>query len=252
MIREGEEPQPRREHDPENVLPDSRTLVHPNRGIRPVRVGGRLGNPPVPIRDFQAIHRNGRQLPQISERENESHDGYLTGTGAHDRQRALGTSNFAQRKFDPSFRIFLENLQRTLLTKFNTVESAIKNLLQEVDSVKKLVTDGMLGRNACSSSGLRKKSKRSSNFTTKWAFKDLVEQENATLGAQVEFVFGSSLLSETLTGCVCNFMEYTWSLGINLAHTHLAMAAFLYGHNKTARKKAFESGLALVYCDSGM
>ena len=151
--REVDEPQPRREHDPEMFLPDSQTLVHPNREILPIRGGGRPGNTPVPIRDFQAIHRNGRQLPQISERENEGHDGYLTRNGAHDCQRVPGTSNIAQRKFDPSFRIFLENLQRTLLTKFNTVESAIKNLRQGFDSVKKLVTDGMLGRKAGSSSG---------------------------------------------------------------------------------------------------
>ena len=172
MTRDGEEPQPRLEQDPEIFLPGPRTPVPSNRDNLLIRGGGFRRNSTVPIRDFQAIQRNGRQ-PQIGERENETPGGHLTCTSVLDRRRVLGTSNIAQRKSDPSFKIFLENLQRTLLTKFNTVESAIKNLRHEVDSVKQLVTDGMLGMKAGSSSGLRKKSKRSSNCTSNGLSKTL-------------------------------------------------------------------------------
>lgn len=112
-----------------------------------------------------------------------------------------------------------------------------------------IVTDGMLGMKAGSGFGLQKKSQGSSRFTSKWAFRDMVEQENATLGMQVDFMFGSRSLSETLASCVCHLMEYTWSLGNNQAHTHLDMAAFLDGHNTTATNKESECGIALVHFD---
>lgn len=56
-------------------------------------------------------------------------------------------------------------------------------------------------------------------------------------------------MSQVLSNVSCYFMEYTWSLGCTLAHTHLAMSAFLYGHQKRCTKKELEAGLPRVHCD---
>lgn len=167
MIRQDEEIQSGPEQDPEICLSDSQTPVHPNRRNVSVREEGRPGNSPVPIIDFQAMRRNGRQLRQISERESENPATYLNRTGFKDGQRSYKTFNVAQNTADLSFRISLENFQINLLTKFNTVECAIKNLRQHVDYVQKLITDGMLRMKAGLGSGLQKKSQRSSRFTSK-------------------------------------------------------------------------------------
>ena len=61
--------------------------------------------------------------------------------------------------------------------------------------------------------------------------------ENSTLKSQVENVFRMSLMSQVMAEYSCYFMEYAWSMGSTVAHTHLAVAASLYGHQKTRQRR---------------
>ena len=70
---------------------------------------------------------------------------------------------------------------------------------------------------------------------------------NPTLKSQVENVFRMSLMLQVMAESSCYFMEYAWSMGSTLGHMHLAMAAFLYGNQKTRQRKTLsQAPLAFI------
>ena len=125
----------------------------------------------------------------------------------------------------------------------------MKGVQRELESVKNALTIINADIGARSNTLLKVSSKRTASTSSKWTFKDVVDMENQTLKSQVENVFRMSLMSQVMAEFSCYFMEYSWSMGSTLAHTHFAMVAFLYGHQKNATKKDFKSGPARVHCD---
>lgn len=166
---------------------------------------------------------------------------------ARAQRRFSSTPPGAQLGGDSTVRFFLENMQKTLLMRMDSFEATVKHFQKDLETVR----NGMnsLVMNSGTSLVSRSKSKRISKAFTKWSFKDMVDAENRTLKSQVESAFDISLMSEVLSDFICHFMEYAWSRGVTLAHTHLAMSAFLYGHQKNSTKKELGIGLARVHCD---
>lgn len=136
-----------------------------------------------------------------------------------------------------SFRLFLDNMQKSVLARLDTMEGSMKGVQRDLESVNNALTIINADIGARSNTLLKVNSKRSASSSSKWTFKDIVDMENPTLKSQVENVFRISLMSQVMADSSCYFMEYAWSMGSTLAHTHLAMAAFLYGHQKTPQKR---------------
>ena len=147
-------------------------------------------------------------------------------------------------------RLFLSNMQTSILHRLDELGMKFGCQREVILEMKEEIKD-LLAVSAHNGSGAlpTSKLKKMPSHTSKWAFKEVVEKENRMIRHQIEHIFHASLLSEVLSESVSYLMEHTWSLGTTIAHTHLAMSAFLYGHQKNSTKEAFGKGLARVHCD---